>query len=507
MNDYRLLKNNRQLLVSSFMQKSRRRHCVCNRLEYVILTALVLTVFLGEVDARVTYNEDVDVTQFQSYADFKTQVLGGDELWAIQLFKEEECRACEMLAPTWKNLAQVVKGIFKVAVIDATTPLGNRFALDYGLDTIPSYIILADDKEKPYSKNPEKILEELLLAASHSITSRSEKIIGTGDERKIHKNFSRKGNNQMLYESKAKSKFSSTNTEADASNFDEIVMQSEDVVVVAFVRPNCKYSRKLKKQFEETGSRLVGESAKAVWVNLELAPDLVAIHKIESTPTIIIYPGGEKSHEKAYKYTGDRVGNEIAAVVLREVDKTGKKKQVEQVIGMESFEHNCRGYNHICVIGVLPNITETGSRGRQVYIEILQRMQTIFRGSTYSFLWVEAGAQPSMENAMGLDFGFPALVTFTLDHTAFSVFKGSFSDKGISAFLHSVATGATSSQVLPYMFPVSKTEPWDGKDAPLQVYEDIPLSDIMDDWDNGNGEEDKNAEIDDDSDFDFQDEL
>lgn len=362
----------------------------------------------------------------------------------------------------------------------------------------------------------------MLLAASHAITSRSEKIIGTDDERKIHNKFSRK-RSQKLYESKPKPKFSSTNIEADASNYDEIVMKSDDVVVVAFVRPNCNFSRKLKRQFEETGSRLVGESAKAVWVNLELVPDLVETYNIQSTPTIMIFPGGKKAHEKAYKYTGDRVGNEIAAVVLKEVDKTGKKKQVDQVLGIQSLENNCRGYNHVCVIGVLPHISETGASGRQKYIDLLKRMQTIFRGSTYSFLWVEAGAQPSMENAMQLDFGFPALVTFTLDHTAFSVFKGSFSDKGISTYLHSVASGATPNQVLPYMFPVSDTEPWDGKDAPSETYDDIPLSDIMDDWEiETNGEQlksdktdarkrtsgdDDDPEADDVSDFYFQDEL
>jgi protein disulfide-isomerase A6 len=450
----------------------------------------LLTIFLNfrATDALTSYKNDIDVIQFDSYDDFTRQVLGGDEIWAIQLYREEDCRACDMLAPTWKDLARVVKGIFKVAVMEATTPQGNQFAAYYGLDTLPSYIILADDKDKPHARDPEKILEEMLLAASKTITSRSETVLGTGDERKIHDNFSRKGR-KKLYESNTKPKFSSTNIEADASNYDDVVMKSEDVVVVAFIRPNCKFSRKLKRQFEETGSRLVGESAKAVWVNLELAPDMVTTYNIQSTPTIMIFPGGEKSHEKAYKYTGDRVGNEIAAVVLKEIDKTGKKKQVEQVLGMQSLERNCRGYNHVCVIGVLPHISDSGAHGRFKYIELLTRMQTIFRGSTYSFLWVEAGAQPNMEDAMKLDFGFPALVTFTLDRTAFSVFKGSFSDKGISTYLHSVASGATSNQVLPYMFPVMDTEPWDGKDAPLETYEDIPLSEIMDDMEPDNGAE------------------
>ena len=402
-------------------------------------------------------------------------------------------------------------------LIDATTPQGNQFAVDYSLDTLPSYIILADDKEKPYARDPEKILEEMLLAASKTITTRSESVLGTGDERKIHDSFSRKGR-KTLYESKAKPKFSSTNIEADASNYDDIVMKSDDVVVVAFVRPNCSFSRKLKRQFEETGSRLVGEFAKAVWVNLELAPDLVEVYDIQNTPTIMIFPGGEKAHEQAYKYTGDRVGNEIAAAVLKEVDKTGKKKQVDQVLGMQSFESKCRGYNHVCVIGVLPHISETGASGRNKYIDLLRRMQTIFRGSTYSFLWVEAGAQPNMEDAMKLDFGFPTLITFTLDRTAFSVFKGSFSDKGISTYLHSVASGATSNHVLPYMFPVSDTEQWDGKDAPLENYEDIPLSEIMDDLEPEKGaasddirktpnDEDDDPEADDVGDFYFQDEL
>lgn len=121
------------------MTKTYKRSSRSDKLGRTIRTVLLLLLLsLGTAEARASYEEDTEVIQFESYADFKAQVLEGSEIWAIQLYKEEDCGACEMLAPTWRNLAKVLKGMFKVAVMDATTPQGNQFALDYGLDTLPS---------------------------------------------------------------------------------------------------------------------------------------------------------------------------------------------------------------------------------------------------------------------------------------------------------------------------------------------------------------------------------
>jgi hypothetical protein len=264
----------------------------------------------------------------------------------------------------------------------------------------------------------------------------------------------------------------------------------------------------------EAASRLVGETVTAVWLNIAATPEIAARFNITSasTPTILIFTGGAKSDKSAYKYDGPKKGPDIAKAVMREVDRSGKSKEVVQLTSMDVIEKFCAGYNHVCVIGVMQPLEETGAKGRRRDLAVLDRMQTLFRPTSFSFLWFEAGTQPSLEKAMHLDFGFPALATFTLDATAYGTMRGSFSDKAVTAYLKGVASGYTPVQPLTKMFKVATIEPWNGQDAPDDTFEnEIPLSEIMDDWEQDEGgkaesEEEKVEDDGDDDDF-FRDEL
>jgi hypothetical protein len=86
-----------------------------------------------------------------------------------------------------------------------------------------------------------------------------------------------------------------------------------------------------------------------------------------------------------------------------------------------------------------------------------------------------------------LTFGFPAVVALSLDKGAYSIMRGSFSEKKVTAFLHGVTTGRQPTAKLNNFPTVVTTEPWDGKDsAPIE--DEIPLSEIMG-WDDDEGME------------------
>jgi len=110
---------------------------------------------------------------------------------------------------------------------------------------------------------------------------------------------------------------------------------------------------------------------------------------------------------------------------------------------------------------------------------LVEQVSKTFRGSAFSFLWFEGGKQPSLEHALDLTFGFPALVAYSMDRNAFAVLRGSFSEKQMTSFLHGVTSGRTSVVKLKQEKEpkIETTEPWDGNDAP--VFEEFSLDDIM----------------------------
>ncbi len=88
---------------------------------------------------------------------------------------------------------------------------------------------------------------------------------------------------------------------------------------------------------------------------------------------------------------------------------------VKQLTGKDIIDEYCAG-NTICVLAVLPSLSESGSDTRRCYISDCNqalRMLAV-QGRKCSFLWSEAGAQVDLETAFGLSFGFPALVALNV---------------------------------------------------------------------------------------------
>jgi hypothetical protein len=48
-----------------------------------------------------------------------------------------------------------------------------------------------------------------------------------------------------------------------------------------------------------------------------------------------------------------------------------------------------------------------------------------------SFVWLEGGQQPELEQALGLGFGFPAVVLVNTQKKRFATMKTAFDEKGI----------------------------------------------------------------------------
>jgi protein disulfide-isomerase A6 len=127
----------------------------------------------------------------------------------------------------------------------------------------------------------------------------------------------------------------------------------------------------------------------------------------------------------------------------------------------------------------LPHISESGAQGRDKYKQTVASVAKAFRSSpAFSFLWFQGTSQPALEGALELTFGFPAVVALSMDRKAYAVMRGSFSEKGMTSFLHSLTTGRQATLPLQSLPSVVTVEAWDGKDA-APTEEEFSLDDIM----------------------------
>lgn len=63
----------------------------------------------------------------------------------------------------------------------------------------------------------------------------------------------------------------------------------------------------------------------------------------------------------------------------------------------------------MCLISFLPHILDDMAAGRKTKYKLLKSVAKEYRGKI-DFVWIEGGAQPELEAALNLGFGFPAAV-------------------------------------------------------------------------------------------------
>jgi protein disulfide-isomerase A6 len=113
----------------------------------------------------------------------------------------------------------------------------------------------------------------------------------------------------------------------------------------------------------------------------------------------------------------------------------------------------------------------------------LRSLGETFKRNQWSWLWTESNQYPELEEALSVGgFGYPAIAAVNSRKGKFVLLRGSFSKDGINEFLRSVSLGRGSSESIGNggkLPTISDTQLWDGKDAKLEVEEDIDLSDVV----------------------------
>ncbi|CAK9042868.1 unnamed protein product [Durusdinium trenchii] len=161
-------------------------------------------------------------------------------------------------------------------------------------------------------------------------------------------------------------------------------------------------------------------------------------------------------------------------------------EKVEQLLNDPDWRAHCEG--RTCVVAFLPHIFDDSAAGRNDKIKVLDQVlkDTKKDGKSVGFLWSQGGDQFELEEALGLQFGFPAVIAVNFgkatpnrpfhsfrDRGRFGVHRGTFDKDAVSQFLTSLSRGGTPLAPWPANAKALKADPWDGKDGVPPAEEDL----------------------------------
>nr|KAG5692877.1 hypothetical protein BaRGS_002312 [Batillaria attramentaria] len=406
-------------------------------------------------------------------SNFHNKVIQGDELWLVE-FYAPWCGHCQALAPEWKKAASALKGVVKVAAVNADEHGG--LGSQYGVRGFPTIKFFGDDKFKPLDYQGQRtanaIVDYALSQAKSAVNARlsGKKSGGGGGSRSS-------GGSGGSGDSKAV-------VEVTDSNFEEEVLEHDGMVMVEFYAPWCGHCKNLAPHWAQAASELKGK-VKLCALDATVHTVMANRYGIRGFPTIKVFPAGKKDGE-AEDYEGGRTASDIVQWALDKAAANVPPPEVVEVTSDAVLKDNCEGHQ-LCIVSVLPQIYDCQSECRNQYLDILRRLGEKFKKNMWGWLWAEAGAQPAMEEALEIGgFGYPALAAVNSRKMKYSLLRGQFSEKGINEFLRDLSYGKGSTSPLrnAALPSINTVEPWDGKDAELPVEEDIDLDDVeLDDLD------------------------
>lgn len=138
-------------------------------------------------------------------------------------------------------------------------------------------------------------------------------------------------------------------------------------------------------------------------------------------------------------------------------------EKVEQLLNDEDWRAHCE--DRTCIVSFLPHIYDDGKAGRDANLKKLNDALTAAKkdGKNMGFLWSQGGDQFELEEKLGLQFGFPAVIAVNFKKDRFGIHRGTLDQ--VSQFMTSLSRGGVPLAPFPQGAKAVKAEAWDGKDA------------------------------------------
>ena len=173
-------------------------------------------------------------------------------------------------------------------------------------------------------------------------------------------------------------------------------------------------------------------------------------------------------------YQGERTTAAIVSFMSDLANKADIPPDIFEVTKQSVYDDNCKG-TVICIVSFLPNIYDSNAKERQTYLDLIMKAAKANRKHPFKWFWLSAGDQLDLERSLNLGFGFPAVIAVSPQKKLVSTMRMSFSFNNMKEYLGELLIGKGKLEPLKVDIKIKKSDPWDGKDAPVieEEYEDL----------------------------------
>lgn len=425
---------------------------------FVCLVALLST-------SQALYSPKSKVVQVNDEAAFSKEVSKSKGIVFVE-FYAPWCGHCKNLAPEWEKAANILDGVIKVVAVDAT--VAQSLGQKYQVQGYPTIKVFGEDKKSPTDYQGQRTADGIVSEAM-KLTNKLVK------DRKAGKSKGKSSSTGSKPKAKKSKGGSDVVTLTDA-NFNKLVMDSPDHWLVEFYAPWCGHCKNLAPEWEAAATALKSQNVKLGAIDATVETNLASQYGIKGFPTIKIFGAGTK--EKPQDYNGPRDADGITQFALSTLEAANVPVVIKQVVDSETFEDVAQ--SKLTAILFLPHILDSQAEGRNAYLANFEEVAKNFRTMPFSFAWIEANAQPDLENIVSVNGNFPTVVVMNMEKKMYAAMKVSWSVKNIKNFIQGVLSGTEKSSALSSIPTINKSEPWDGKDAVMEV-EEMSLDELFGD--------------------------
>uniref|UniRef100_A0A8C9VZZ9 Protein disulfide-isomerase A6 n=1 Tax=Scleropages formosus TaxID=113540 RepID=A0A8C9VZZ9_SCLFO len=423
----------------------------------LVLSGAVACVLVLSVQGLYSPSDDVvDL----SPSNFDREVMQSDSLWLVE-FYAPWCGHCQRLVPDWKKAATALK-----VNCAPQHPPSHHSAVNThpGARRLNCASLCGYGLYRPGTAGS-AIVDAAINALRSLVKDRMAGKSGGSDQSRQSGSGGGASKKDVV--------------ELTDDNFDQTVLNSDDVWMVEFFAPWCGHCKNLEPEWAAAATELKEQTKGKVRlgaVDATVHQVLASRYGIRGFPTIKVFRKGEDPED----YEGGRSRSDIVARALDLFSENAPPPELLEMLNEDVLKKTCEDHQ-LCIIAVLPHILDTGASGRNGYLEVMMKMAEKYKKKMWGWLWTEAGAQMELETSLGIGgFGYPAMAAINARKMKFALLKGSFSETGIHEFLRdlSVGRGSTAPVGGGALPKINAVEPWDGKDGELPVEDDIDLSDV-----------------------------
>lgn len=405
-------------------------------------------------------------------ANFKEKVLNGNELWFVE-FYAPWCGHCQRLTPEWEKLAGALKGIINVGAVDMTTD--QEAGAAYGIRGFPTIKFFGANKNAPEDYQGQRSASDMINYAFDQAKRAANARLGGGGGSQGGYNQHQGGHGNQGGNAGGNS---GSGSDKDVvvltdANFDDLVMNSDDLWIIEFYAPWCGHCKNLEPEWNKAATELKGE-VKVGKLDATREHTIAGRYNVNAYPQIKLFPSGPKSDNLIEDYNGARDSSSIVTWAQEKKIQYKPVQKVEQLVNQQVFDKLCTNLRGICFIAFLPHIYDSSAEERNNYIEVLQDLAKANRANPVTFLWAQGGDYYPIEESMGLASGYPSLVAISVNKMKYAQLAGSFSKKNADAFVKSLIAGKQGLFNLREVPKIKNVNAWDGKESKPQ-YEAVDL--------------------------------